>query len=270
METTDLIAVSGDTYPLISATAAAHQRRDDLLATARRGTTVRDADSAERAAAVLRDCKDFTRAIEEARKAVKEAPLKLCKEIDALADSLTSQVDREAGRLALLLGTWQKEQRRLADEAARAAREREAQLVREAEEKARAEADKLRAEREALAAQAAQATTAAQAEAVMAQAEALEAKAAEASAAHVAEVEQKIVETRVAAAGKLPPAPAGIAARNEIKFEVTDIVALYEAAPFLVLLTPNTAALKAAIKGLTAGQSLPGVRHWTEARAIVS
>jgi hypothetical protein len=48
-----------------------------------------------------------------------------------------------------------------------------------------------------------------------------------------------------------------------------DIVALYEAAPYLVTLTPNNAALKSALKGLQKGQSLPGVKHWEEAAVTV-
>lgn len=61
----------------------------------------------------------------------------------------------------------------------------------------------------------------------------------------------------------------GIATGTEIKFEVTDILALYEANAAFVILTPNNAALKAALKQLPAGQSLPGVRHWREAKTVV-
>jgi hypothetical protein len=63
--------------------------------------------------------------------------------------------------------------------------------------------------------------------------------------------------------------PAGIATRSEVKFEVTDIVALYEANAAFVLLSPNNAALKAALKQLPEGQTLPGVRHWREAAVTV-
>jgi hypothetical protein len=61
----------------------------------------------------------------------------------------------------------------------------------------------------------------------------------------------------------------GIAVGSEIKFEVTDIVALYEAAPYLVKLEANTSSIKAALKQLSPGQTLPGVRHWKEAKTVV-
>lgn len=61
----------------------------------------------------------------------------------------------------------------------------------------------------------------------------------------------------------------GIAVGADLKFEVTDITALYEAAPYLVKLEPNKAAIKAALKQLREGQSLPGVRHWKEAKTSV-
>jgi type IV secretory pathway VirB10-like protein len=75
-----------------------------------------------------------------------------------------------------------------------------------------------------------------------------------------------VIETRVAAAVAAPVKQAGIATQSEIKFEVTDIVALYEAAPMFVLLSPNNAAIKAALKS---GRVLPGIRSWREAKSIV-
>lgn len=270
MKTPVLLTLSQTHFPNAYFTPTAKERRDQLIARATQGKTISNALSAEAAAAILRELKEFTRAVEESRKAVKEGPLTLCREIDTLADNLTKQIEGEALRIAQLLGTWQREQKRIADEAMRKAREAEEKLIREAEEKAREEAKKVQAERDALIAQATAANTAKKAAAIEERIQALNAQAEEASGAHVAEVERKIVETRVAVAGKMPPTPAGIATREETKFEITDIVKLYEAAPFLVTLTPNTAAIKSAIKGLTAGQSLPGVRHWKEARAIVA
>lgn len=61
----------------------------------------------------------------------------------------------------------------------------------------------------------------------------------------------------------------GIATGSEIKFEVTDINALYEAHPMFVLLSPNNAAIKAALKQLPEGAALPGIRHWREAKTVV-
>lgn len=72
---------------------------------------------------------------------------------------------------------------------------------------------------------------------------------------------------------ELPTAPptklTGIATGSDLKFEVEDITALYEAAPYLVKLEPNTAAIKAALKQLGKDQRLPGVRHWREAKTVI-
>lgn len=43
---------------------------------------------------------------------------------------------------------------------------------------------------------------------------------------------------------------------------------LAKAAPYLVTMTENVAALKSALKGLQPGKNLPGVKHWTEAVTI--
>lgn len=83
------------------------------------------------------------------------------------------------------------------------------------------------------------------------------------------EERQRIIDTRVSVAAVIPPKPAGVATRAEIKFEVTNIQELYEAAPYLVSLSPNVSALKAALKGLQPGQHLPGVRHWVEQVSII-
>jgi len=267
--TTELLTISGVDSAAISATSDAVAMRDELLKRARRGTTVSSPEGAERAGGILKDLKAFTRLIEDARKTVKEQPLKLCRDIDALAAKLVTEIDAEATRLSRLIGTWQAEQNRIAERARQEAREKEQQIKREAEEKAKAEAAKARKEQEELEAKAARARSAEKAEEWREKARLAEEKSRAASDAHVAQTEQAIVETRVAAAAVSPPKPAGLATRKEVKFEVTDIQALYEAAPFLVSLAPNNAAIKAAVKGLAAGQSLPGVRHWEEAVTIV-
>lgn len=50
---------------------------------------------------------------------------------------------------------------------------------------------------------------------------------------------------------------------------ISAIVALHEAHPMFVILSPNNAAIKAGLKQLADGQSLPGVRHWKEAKTVV-
>jgi hypothetical protein len=143
-------------------------------------------------------------------------------------------------------------------EKARAAQEAAARKQAELEEKAsRARSAERRAEFEAQAAKVK---------------EAAEAAAAEAAAKADAEVEatiEKVAEQRLVASGAARTKIGGTALRMEVKFEIEDIYALYEAAPGLVILSANNAAIKAQLKNLPAGASLPGVKHWKEAKTTI-
>lgn len=173
---------------------------------------------------------------------------------------------------------WEEEARRQAEAAK--AQEQAADRQRQAAEEAAAAA-KTKKQREA----AAQAQREA-AEAEKAAREAQEKAANEQRQAELAEYERQqrieaeqrareeqttsaIVATRVEVAQAAPAKQAGIATQMEVKFEVEDIVALYEAQPAFVLLSPNNAAIKAALKNMRPDQKLPGVRHWREAKSIV-
>ena len=79
---------------------------------------------------------------------------------------------------------------------------------------------------------------------------------------------QAVVYVHAAAATAAPAKQAGIATSFDIKFEVTDIVALYEAQAAFVILSPNNAAIKAAIKG-NPNLTIPGIRHWKTVKSIV-
>lgn len=83
------------------------------------------------------------------------------------------------------------------------------------------------------------------------------------------EAGQEMVAARIAGNQIVAQKPAGVATREEVVFEVTDVVALYEAAPYLVTLEPNKAAIKSALKNLRPDQSLPGIKWWKEAKTHV-
>lgn len=288
--TTELITLTGLDGALISATDNARARRDELIALAQRGTSIVNAESANRAAAVLVELKTFSREIEAARVDAKAPVLDLTRKIDALARDLTASVEAEADRVSKLLGAYQAEQNRLAEEQRRkvwvegerirhamelkeraaAEVERKAQAVRDAEAKrvqdelaakaarATSQAGKQRALEAAEFERLRAVTSAADAERAAALAQ--QARTDEAAKA-LAASQAKIVTTA--------PKPEGVATRRTVRFEITDIVALYEAAPFLVKLEVNTAALTAALKGLRGDQTLPGVKHFWETSTIV-
>ncbi len=95
-----------------------------------------------------------------------------------------------------------------------------------------------------------------------------EVKADREAKARFEEEARRVAETRAAAVALTAAKPKDTATREEIKFEVLDITELYEAAPFMVTLAPNNAAIKAALKGMRADQSLPGIKWWKEAVTI--
>jgi gas vesicle protein len=237
----EIIQLAGFNDTQLSATDAARAERDHLLALAATITSCASREEADNVADVLRSLKKFTTQIESARSEVKAPVLDLGKRIDSLAKDLVTSLEFQATRLSRTLGAWQSEQNRIAAEIQRKARDDEDRIKAEANRKI---------------------------------AEAQEASKTQATFERRADrIEEKavaqIIKTRVAAAAAAPQKPAGMATRPEICFEVVDIIALHGAAPYLVVMTPNTAALKQALKGLQPGQSLPGVRHWVEAKTFV-
>lgn len=261
------IIISGLDMATITAADEARQHRDTLLALARKGTSIKDAAGAERATTILKDIKAFTRAIEDGRSAAKAPVLELGKKVDTLARDLTVELEAEATRISRLVGTFQQEQERIAAEARQRAFEEQERIRKEAEEKQRlADLEAKRVQDELAAKEARARSEAGKARAVE------EAEKARLQAEKDRQTREMEANHAAAQAARVVPVvvkPAGIATRSEVKFEVTDIVALYEANAAFVLLSPNNAALKAALKQLPEGQTLPGVRHWREAAVTV-
>jgi hypothetical protein len=267
--TTAYIEVTGADAIGITSAESARRTRDTLLTMNRGLGRVTCANEATRVADALKDTKAFTRFVEASRTSAKAPVLDFGKRIDGVAKDLTRDLDSEADRLSRLLGGWQAEENRKAEEARRKAWEEEQRIIREAQERERAEAAKAAAIQAELERKASVARNAENAAKYAAEAERRRLQAEAAESARAAAAEQAVIDTRVAAAAVAAPKAEGVSTRSVVKFEVTDIVALYEAAPFLVNLTPNTAAINNALKTLAAGQSLPGVRHWKENLSIV-
>jgi DNA repair exonuclease SbcCD ATPase subunit len=292
-----LITLAGLEAAQLSPTAQAIARRDELLALCRRGTSIPNAESAQRAGNLLKEVKGFTALIEATRKSVKAPVLKLGQDIDALAANLTKELEAETNRIGGLVANFQAEERRKEEEARRRAAEEQARILkeqqererkareeaeaaelakREAEEKARREAAELEAKASRARSEARRAELEAEAKKKAEEAAAAAAKAEAEAKARAEKLAQEQVEAAKALAAtntavSLASAPKleGLALRQEIKFEVTNIHELFEALPGMVILTPNNAAIKAHLKTLPEGQRLPGVRHWKEAKTSV-
>lgn len=263
MSSSSFLTIAGVEQTQLAPTTEAIARRDELLAVARRGKAIANAESAQRAAAILKDLATFARMVEASRKGVKDPVLDLGKRIDSLAATLTDPIKAETKRIGDIVAAWQEQQRRAEAEAKRKAHEEEQRIIRGQREREQRAADE--AEAAELARREAEQSGDAKA------AEKAERDAAESEARIEADreaAEQAILASRVQLANT-PARLVGMGLRSEVKFEVTDIYALFEALPGMVTLSPNTAAIKAYLKTLPEGQTLPGVRHWREAKTTV-
>lgn len=265
----ETITISGIGEAAITATNEARQERDRLLALAKTISIVNSAGAAADAANTLKAIKSLTRMIEDGRTTAKGPVIEIGRKIDALAKELCTALENEATRISRQLGVWQAEQNRIAEEARQAAWREEQRIRDEANRAAKEAADKAAAIQAELERKQAKARTDEKADEYARQAVGRQLLAEQEQERRDLATQQAIVETRVAAASVAAPKLVGVATRTDIAYEITNIVALYEAAPYLVKMEPNVSALKAALKGLQPGQNLPGVRHWEEAKTHV-
>jgi dTMP kinase len=266
---TTALAILGDGYQ-IQITPEAEKQKATIINAARAVVAVTDADSCDIAQSRLRSLASVRTAVESSRKQVKAPVIDLGKRIDGIAADFVAEVIAEEARLSGLVTEYAREQQRIKREAELAAEQERQRIERErheAEMAAQREAARIERERQAaeraaheaeiarLKAEAAQseegqrAAREAQEKALAAQREA-EARAdaarrqAEADAAAAREREEA---ARIAAAEAVEaPAPAGV--KEEIDFEVEDILAFVAKFPQLCRIEPKRAEVLAALK----------------------
>jgi chromosome segregation ATPase len=269
MSTTTALAILGDGYQ-IQITPEAEKQKATIINAARAVVAVTDADSCDIAQSRLRSLASVRTAVESSRKQVKAPVIDLGKRIDGIAADFVAEVIAEEARLSGLVTEYAREQQRIKREAELAAEQERQRIERErheAEMAAQREAAQIERERQAaeraaheaeiarLKAEAAQseegqrAAREAQERAVAAQREA-EARAesarrqAEADAAAARDREEA---ARTAAAEAVAaPAPAGV--KEEIDFEVEDILEFVAKFPQLCRIEPKRAEVLAALK----------------------
>jgi chromosome segregation ATPase len=266
---TTALAIIGDGYQ-IQITPEAEKQKATIINAARAVVAVTDADSCDIAQSRLRSLASVRTAVESSRKLVKAPVIDLGKRIDGIAADFVAEVIQEESRLSGLVTEYAREQQRIKREAELAAEHERQRVERERHETemaaqreaARIERERQAAERAAheaeiahLKAEAAQsedgqrAAREAQERALAAQREA-EARAdasrrqAEADAAAAREREEA---ARIAAAEAVAAsAPAGV--REEIDFDVVDILAFVAKFPQLCRIEPRRADVLAALK----------------------
>lgn len=240
----ETITVTGMTGVTTTTTDEVRQQRDELLLAARFLGAVTNDDEAKQAADTMIELKALAKTVEAGRTDAKAPVIALGKAIDGLAAELTDEVNVEAKRLGLIIGTYQTEQRRLHEARQREAWQKEQEIL------AAARAAAYAAEQAALAAAATDSP---------------------APAITVEVVETKAFEAVAMVRASVAPAPtlAGTATRRVQQFEVTDAAAAYAAQPAMFTLTPNTSAIKAILKSQP-NLVVPGLRHWVETVASIS
>lgn len=249
--TVNALALIGDGYTL-GITADAKLEKAVLLSTSSEVTVVSDPTTYEVAQDSTRSLAAMRNAVEKSRKQVKEPVLALGKQIDSIAAEFIADIEAEEKRIQSLMQDYAREQARIRAEQEAAARRAAAEAERqkqEAERKAR-EAEEQARRAEVLKTKAAQDKANAAAE---------EARRLSYEAAQKAQAEQtKALEQTLASVQTA--APAGV--KEELDYEVTDIAALYRAAPQLVELSPRRKDILAALKQLQAANlptTIPGL-----------
>lgn len=265
------LTLTGIRETSVSISPKAEEAKQAALADVRDITTVDDEFAMACATDALRNLKQLTKDVEDARKAVKAPVLDLGRTIDGLAKNFLADVEKEASRVNKLLNAYAAEQRRIQMEAERK-RQEEERRQREAAEKAErermaAEAAARRAEEERQAAFDDQEEAQAKAQADKAAQEAAEA----ARKAEVARFQAEVARFQAEVARQhMTPSfekPKGMAIKTVKRFEVTDIRALYAARPDLVRLEANASAINAALRdGMT---ECPGLKITEETTAEV-
>ena len=227
--------------PSVIISPEAHEAKRVALSIAGACTEVTDINSQAAASQAQSALKNLIKQVEASHAEIKAPVLKIGREIDGVKNTFISELTAEERRLSLLVGAYQEAQmqrkRQAEEDARRKEQERLAQLKRE-------ELDRVKQE------------TVGRTGTLLPDMEAMRQRAVD----DVSAIQQTAANAAVAA-------PTGSMTRKNWKFEVTDLNALFRAAPELCTIAPNNAAIRAVIKN---NQKIPGLRVWSETVSIAT
>lgn len=286
---TEILSLSGGGDVRINTKEDAIKVRDALIVLSTELINVTNPGQAQIAANLLNDLKAFSSLIETSREATKAPVLEWGRKIDSLAKELKTTIDTEYTRIGRIHGEWQAAERRKVEEAERKAREEEQRIWREALEKERVEqeriareakavADKAAAEAKALEEKSARARTEAGREKALQEAETkriqaqiqadtLREQQEQERAVRALAASREVAQARIAAANITVAKSAGVATKEDVAYEITDMDAFYKAFPYLCEVTERVSMLKTTLKALPEGKTLAGVKHWKVAKS---
>lgn len=227
--------------PSVIISPEAHEAKRVALSIAGACTEVTDINSQAAASQAQSALKNLIKQVEASHAEIKAPVLKIGREIDGVKNTFISELTAEERRLSLLVGAYQEAQmqrkRQAEEDARRKEQERLAQLKRE-------ELDRVKQE------------TVGRTGTLLPDMEAMRQRTVD----DVSAIQQTAANAAVAA-------PTGSMTRKNWKFEVTDLNALFRAAPELCTIAPNNAAIRAVIKN---NQKIPGLRVWSETVSIAT
>lgn len=227
--------------PSVIISPEAHEAKRVALSIAGACTEVTDINSQAAASQAQSALKNLIKQVEASHAEIKAPVLKIGREIDGVKNTFISELTAEERRLSLLVGAYQEAQmqrkRQAEEDARRKEQERLAQLKREVLDRVKQE-------------------TVGRTGTLLPDMEAMRQRAVD----DVSAIRQTAANAAVAA-------PTGSMTRKNWKFEVTDLNALFRAAPELCTIAPNNAAIRAVIKN---NQKIPGLRVWSKTVSIAT
>ena len=245
--------------------------RDKLIARSKLVETITNQAQYEACREAVRSLKKWRAGVESDRVAVKAEPLRVTREIDALAGAVTKPAQTEETRAHALAEAWAIEQDRIREEAARKAKAEADRIAKEAADKLAAEQKAIRDEQarkqkeidDAALAAAKQATTAEDAR--KARMAALRASMEAEEQAEAAEARAKVAAAnRATESAAMTVAPAGGPSPLKMvwKWEVTELLEFAHQNPELVNIVPKVREIDALIRAGV--RKITGLQIWEE------
>ncbi len=227
--------------PSVLISPEANEAKRVALITAKACTEVKDIASQETASRAQAAVKNLIKQVEASHAEIKAPILKIGREIDGVKNTFLGDLIIEERRLALLVGSYQEAEQRRRRQAEEDARRKEQERLERAKQE-----ERLRISKE----------IAGHTGTLLTDLQTIRQRVAD----DVATIRQDAANAAVAA-------PTGSMTRKNWKFEVTDLNALFRAAPELCTIAPNNAAIRAVIKN---NQKIPGLRVWSETVSIAT